>query len=114
MFIKKMIIMNIILLISIIFIIIITFLIILLIKSINRISKYEQVIMDITDTIAEVRNLAIKSNETLHQIDINGSFEADDEVGSTWIMIKDTINYLNNTILNNFNFKITNGTTKKN
>jgi uncharacterized membrane protein YqiK len=105
--------MNIIILIVIMAIIII-FLSILLIKSINRIAKYEQIIIDTINVITEVKNLAIKSNETLHQIDINGSFEADDEVGSTWIMIRDTIAYLNDAILNKFNVKITNGKTKKN
>jgi hypothetical protein len=105
--------MNIIILIVIMAIIII-FLSILLIKSINRIARYEQIIIDTINVITEVKNLAIKSNETLHQIDINGSFEADDEVGSTWIMIRDTIAYLNDAILNKFNVKITNGKTKKN
>ena len=69
---------------------------------INLLKKYER-IEDYSETLESwVNSLNIRLNQIYSQIkaiDHNGSFEADDEVGSTFDQIRDTIKTLDKFIL---------------
>jgi len=69
---------------------------------INLLKKYEK-LEEYSETLENwVNNLNIKLNQIYSQIkaiDHNGSFKADDEVGSTFEQIKDTIKILDKFIL---------------
>ena len=56
--------------------------------SLKRITTYEELILKINDKIEYI-------NSQLKLIDEKGTFEADDEVGSIFSQIKDTVETLN-------------------
>lgn len=69
---------------------------------INLLKKYEK-LEDYSETLeAWVNNLNIRLNQIYNQIreiDHRGSFESDDEIGSTFNQIRDTIKVLDKFIL---------------
>ncbi len=50
------------------------------------------------DEISKIRDMAVETEIQLKQIDIHGSFEADDEVGFVFQDMKQLISELNNVI----------------
>ena len=56
--------------------------------SLKKISLYEQFIIDLRDRFEAAYNMIKES-------DIRGSFEADDEIGDVFTIIKQTVNDLN-------------------
>ena len=64
-------------------------------KQEDQIAEYDAAISYYKDIIGDVREKVLKSNARLIDIDIKGSFEADDEVGYVFKEIKSTIEELN-------------------
>jgi len=65
----------------------------------NNIIASQQQIQE--DVLSRMENTI----DELREIDLRGAFEADDEVGITWKMLKDIINVLNTDVIEAFNNK---------
>ena len=74
---------------TILFVILATFFAIISFYALKRINEYENIILNINNTIETI-------NRQLKLIDDKGHFEADDEVGSIFERIKQIINELDN------------------
>ena len=83
---------------------------------INLLKKYEK-LEDYSETLESwVNNLNTRLNQIYRQIkaiDHNGSFEADDEIGSTFDQIRDIIKTLDNFILKDEDHKLDDRKEKK-
>ena len=72
---------------TILFVILAIFFAIISFYALRRINDYENIILNINNTIESI-------NRQLKLIDDKGHFEADDEVGTTFKLIKDTVDEL--------------------
>lgn len=64
----------------------------------NLVNKLERIEEQLDDTIFDLRVKVRTTLNRMRQIDYNGSFEADDEVGSIFKDLKRTIEELDNSI----------------
>lgn len=65
--------------------------------------KLTKIVSTQQDIQSDVLERMINTVEELRQVDLKGSFEADDEVGFTWKNINEIINVLSTDVINAFN-----------
>lgn len=77
-------------------ILIVVFLILLYIifNLFNKIEKYEDIIIEYNNRMGTIKQKFTDAYNTMQQVDLRGSFENDDEVGTTFSMLKDIITQL--------------------
>jgi hypothetical protein len=61
----------------------------------KKVEKYEQVILDNTNTLTYLHDTIVSINTRLNEIDHRGTFESDDEVGFFFKEIKNMQSTLN-------------------
>lgn len=75
--------------------VIVVILSILLILSMRKVNQYEKYMIDWEEKKEIMSKIILESELKLKEIDYKGSFEADDEVGYFFIMLKEIQNLLN-------------------
>lgn len=63
----------------------------------RKVSILEKYASDFLSDLVNLKNKIREANKILREADIRGSFESDDEVGSAFKLIKDSIEYLDAT-----------------